>query len=1082
MGQTQWKKISCWSMTLLAMVLSSMMGCAPESKEATAGAVDSQKREVVYGVDNRMDYFEYAQVNQTRADSVLGYVAAMISNSDIDDSNPSDIRLPPETLTEWGVCAGERFASQIKPAICSSTLIDTDLVLTAGHCISDSDCASYSFVFDLAMIDVNTLHLITSDDVYRCSEVVARKEGNYDGRALDYAVVRLDRPVVGRSPAPVRLLAQALETSTELFVAGYGSGLPVKIDDGGESGSQVRDGRPGSLDYFTANLDTFGGNSGSGVFLEETGELVGILVNGDTDYVYDGSCYRPNICEEDRCAGEGSTYAYNAIWELCYANCGDENCDAEAGQGPLCAGENSVTCCFDCGSICGDGTCNCDESALNCVEDCGTCGNAVCDVDDGESSENCCGDCGCPGEDQVCLDQACVLDPAIGDSCDQPIEIPALSVQTLQGETGRAQNYNSGSCGGGQAPERVYFFTLSNVTDVTVTTVGLFDTVLYARADDCHNESELACNDDYDAPVSTDSRLIMDELAPGTYYLFVDGYQTSQGEFTLEVSFTPLGCPDADGDGVCDDQDACPNDPAKYELGQCGCGVEDTDTDFDGTADCNDDCPFDQEKIEPGQCGCGNEDIDTDEDATADCIDACPEDGEKIEPGQCGCGTADTDLDADGTADCIDACPEDEGKIEPGQCGCGTADTDTDADDTADCIDACPEDEGKIEPGQCGCGTAETDTDTDGVADCNDNCPEDANKTEPGVCGCGTADVDTDTDGVADCNDNCPEDANKSEPGVCGCGTADVDTDTDGVADCDDNCPADANKSEPGVCGCGTADVDTDADGVADCNDNCPADANKTEPGVCGCGTADVDTDADGVADCNDNCPADANKTEPGVCGCGTADVDTDADGAIDCDDNCPTDANKTEPGICGCGTADTDTDEDGTADCDDGCPEDVGKLEPGQCGCGVAETDSDEDGVADCDDGCPEDAGKLEPGQCGCAVADTDTDEDGTADCDDSCPEDAGKTAPGVCDCGTADTDTDQDGAADCQDGCPDDPFKTEAGLCGCNSPEGSCDNGDDDGGGGGGGCTTSGDQEASLLALIGLVAILRLRRWDSC
>ncbi len=53
-----------------------------------------------------------------------------------------------------------------------------------------------------------------------------------------------------------------------------------------------------------------------------------------------------------------------------------------------------------------------------------------------------------------------------------------------------------------------------------------------------------------------------------------------------------------------------------------------------------DQCPQDAAKADPGQCGCGAADDDTDADGTADCIDECPEDSQKIEPGECGCGVA----------------------------------------------------------------------------------------------------------------------------------------------------------------------------------------------------------------------------------------------------------------------------------------------------------------------------------------------------------------------------------------------------------------------------------------------------------
>jgi hypothetical protein len=58
---------------------------------------------------------------------------------------------------------------------------------------------------------------------------------------------------------------------------------------------------------------------------------------------------------------------------------------------------------------------------------------------------------------------------------------------------------------------------------------------------------------------------------------------------------TPDGCDlcygdeaagDTDGDGYCDDADECPDDPLKYEVGLCDCGVPDTDDNADGVIDC----------------------------------------------------------------------------------------------------------------------------------------------------------------------------------------------------------------------------------------------------------------------------------------------------------------------------------------------------------------------------------------------------------------------------------------------------------------------------------------------------------------
>jgi probable HAF family extracellular repeat protein len=48
---------------------------------------------------------------------------------------------------------------------------------------------------------------------------------------------------------------------------------------------------------------------------------------------------------------------------------------------------------------------------------------------------------------------------------------------------------------------------------------------------------------------------------------------------------------DADGDGMIDACDGCPQDPNKVFPGACGCGVDDMDADEDGIADCDDLCP-----------------------------------------------------------------------------------------------------------------------------------------------------------------------------------------------------------------------------------------------------------------------------------------------------------------------------------------------------------------------------------------------------------------------------------------------------------------------------------------------------------
>ena len=59
--------------------------------------------------------------------------------------------------------------------------------------------------------------------------------------------------------------------------------------------------------YFVANLDTYGGNSGSAVFNTDTGLVEGILVRGENDFVYSNGCRVSNVCPAPGCRGEDVT-------------------------------------------------------------------------------------------------------------------------------------------------------------------------------------------------------------------------------------------------------------------------------------------------------------------------------------------------------------------------------------------------------------------------------------------------------------------------------------------------------------------------------------------------------------------------------------------------------------------------------------------------------------------------------------------------------------------------------------------------------------------------------------------------------
>ena len=255
---------------------------------------------VVYGSDDRIDLY---QTDSRALKSLAESTVALFQAGDV-AADGGRAKLSVQNYGErMGLCKEEPFYEQPMGAFCSGSLVAPDVIMTAGHCVPTAEeCANIKFVFGFAVTEKDKMPTtVAAGDVYGCKELLGREQVN-DG--ADWALVRLDRKVAGHKPLKLNRGGQ-IAVNTPVLVIGHPAGLPTKI----AGGANVRDSsKPG---FFVANLDTYGGNSGSAVFNAETGLVEGILVRGEQDYTYKGSCRVSNVCENGACRGEVVTKIAN---------------------------------------------------------------------------------------------------------------------------------------------------------------------------------------------------------------------------------------------------------------------------------------------------------------------------------------------------------------------------------------------------------------------------------------------------------------------------------------------------------------------------------------------------------------------------------------------------------------------------------------------------------------------------------------------------------------------------------------------------------------------------------------------------
>lgn len=268
---------------------------APFSSKDIADAMREAQKSI-YGVDDRKDLFEVPDEQIGRNASG---VVSLFRASRVRDNGDGTSTLQTGKFGQVNsLCEEERYFQQPAGAFCTGFLVAPDVIATAGHCVNENNATTIRFVFGFRMVDAATAQIvINNSDIYSGAAVIARELT--DG-GTDWCLVRLDRAVSDPHILALRREGKVADGES-VYVIGHPSGLPVKV----AGGANIRHNSQGA--FFTANLDTYGGNSGSPVFNSTTHQVEGILVRGATDFVPLGMCLISAVCPTTGCQGEDCT-------------------------------------------------------------------------------------------------------------------------------------------------------------------------------------------------------------------------------------------------------------------------------------------------------------------------------------------------------------------------------------------------------------------------------------------------------------------------------------------------------------------------------------------------------------------------------------------------------------------------------------------------------------------------------------------------------------------------------------------------------------------------------------------------------
>ncbi len=255
-------------------------------------------RPVIYEEDNRVEPSEIK--DKIKISQAIPSVALLLETRDISNtSSTSYKRIATTSLGKsMNLCPTERFYNQSAAGFCTGFLVTDDILVTAGHCLSEKkSCEDFSVLFDFTedRADHSKKLRVPSKNIFRCIEVLYFSDDRENNPDQDIAIIRLDRPT--KRPH-LFLASQKIKDTSILSLIGHPLGLPMKV---AHSGSLLQNSEE---KFFSLAIDSYSGNSGSPLINESSGKVEGMLIRGHNDFILKGNCYVSAECTKNSCFGE----------------------------------------------------------------------------------------------------------------------------------------------------------------------------------------------------------------------------------------------------------------------------------------------------------------------------------------------------------------------------------------------------------------------------------------------------------------------------------------------------------------------------------------------------------------------------------------------------------------------------------------------------------------------------------------------------------------------------------------------------------------------------------------------------------